>query len=126
VYALQVQAFLDAADEVDIDEDITADILRDFDGNLHNDEDGEVNVDVDGEPNVGIAMGGQDGEDKDWESEDDDASSELDVLEEEGEGVVVLVAHKCVWMHRVYEEPNFKKLNDCGFLACFRPIRPIK
>jgi NAD-dependent histone deacetylase SIR2 len=88
-----VQAFLDAADEVDIDEETAMDILQGFDGDLHIGEDDEVNVEVDGEPNTSTEINELD---ENWESEDDGASSEHDMHEEEGKNIVVLMAAKCM------------------------------
>jgi hypothetical protein len=98
VYALQVQAFLDAADEVDIDEETAMDILQGFDGDLHIGEDDEVNVEVDGEPNTSTEINELD---ENWESEDDGASSEHDMHEEEGKNIAVLMAAKCICIHGV-------------------------
>ena len=92
VYALQVQAFLDAADEVDINEEIAMDILQGFDGSLHIGEDDREYVEADGEPNTSTEINEQD---ESWESGGDD-TSEHDMYEEEGKGIVILVAAECV------------------------------
>jgi NAD-dependent histone deacetylase SIR2 len=93
MYALQVQAFLDAADEVDIDQEIAADILQGFDGDLHGGEfDDDLDIEAD---NTRTAINAQedDEEDKDWEGGDDDDDSDLDAFEEEGEIVVILFTY---------------------------------
>jgi hypothetical protein len=102
-----VQAFLDAADEVDIDQDIATDILQGFDGDLNNGEDGEVDVEADGEmsavADIYVQDSDDDKEDRDWEGGDDEGSSELDAFQEEGEGVLILVAYEWVCTPRICE-----------------------
>jgi NAD-dependent histone deacetylase SIR2 len=84
VYALQVQAFLDAADEVDIDQEIATDILQGFDGDLQGNE---IEIEADGKANADYAINvhKSDEEDSDLGDAGDDDSSELDAYEEEGE-----------------------------------------
>jgi hypothetical protein len=52
IYGLQVQAFLDAADDVDADEDVLEDLLDGFDDKPHA-HDGERRLDVDDAFEVG-------------------------------------------------------------------------
>lgn len=93
VHALQVRAFLDAADEVDIDQEIAVDILEGFDGDAGGaDFDDEVDVEADEESSTGTALVNtpeNDDDDEDWEGADDDDSSEADMLEEKGEVSVI-------------------------------------
>jgi len=96
VYTLQVQAFLDAADEVDIDQDIAADILQGFDGDLNNGIYDEVDVEANRESSTGAAINMlDDEEDRDW-GDGDDEGSELDALGEEGAVDITLMAcYRC-------------------------------
>lgn len=65
IYALQVQAFLDAAEAVDVDADVVEDLLEGFVGDIHSDSNDDTDV-VD----VGPAYYGGENEDEnasEWE-----------------------------------------------------------
>lgn len=93
-YSLQVRAFLDAADEVDIDQDVATDILEGFEGDINDDEGNEVDVEADGELSTNTAIYSEDDDDNDngWKVGDDDEDPESDAQEEEG-GLTVNLWH---------------------------------
>lgn len=80
IHALQAQVFLDASDEVDIDEEIAEDILQGFDGYLI---DGEEEVDIGSgkERSETCAADVHDHEGDDWQSGDSEGDSWLDTFE---------------------------------------------
>jgi hypothetical protein len=92
-----VQGFLDASDEVDIDQEIVDDILDGFDGYLNDCE--EEDVDVDGGKETLMPDEQDDGGNSDWKGSDDDGESGLDVPEDEG---VCFFRHivSCTWLGR--------------------------
>ncbi|KAF7983747.1 hypothetical protein HWV62_19721 [Athelia sp. TMB] len=90
-YALQVQAFINAADEVDIDEEIIDDILDGFDGPIRG-LDGD-DVDVESEENCNAPAGADTSEqeeeaDAEPEGSEEDPDDERDRLADQEEGVV--------------------------------------
>lgn len=92
-YASQVQAFINAADEVDIDEETINDILDGFDGEIDAMEEGGSDVDVESAANASAPAGldGTESEDEaDAESDgaEEDPDAQLEQLSDEEEGKV--------------------------------------
>ncbi|KZP30481.1 DHS-like NAD/FAD-binding domain-containing protein [Athelia psychrophila] len=89
-YASQVQAFINAADEVDIDEETIDDILDGFDGEIDAMEEGGSDVDVESAANASAPAGldGTESEDEaDAESDgaEEDPDAQLEQLSDEEE-----------------------------------------
>lgn len=93
VFARQVQAFLDASDEVDIDQEIVDDILQGFDGELHFDGDVEVDIEDDNEPGTEARFNleNEDDDGIELEKDDNEDASDLDVSQEEGKSYLAFV-----------------------------------
>lgn len=83
-HALQVQAFLDASDEVDIDEEIAEDILQGFDGYLDDGEGEDVDIGNYRETNNNLDGDIHHDESGDQNGSDDDRDPRLDALGYEG------------------------------------------
>lgn len=121
VHALQVQAFLDAADEVDIDQEIVDDILQGFNGKLNIGEDGDVDIESNVNPSPEDATIPEDGANEDdWEGADDDSQTELEELTREEEGKIpgnygaemkLGLLNKCYWAYIQFGPPGHLKRN---------------
>jgi hypothetical protein len=89
-YALQVQAFLDASDEVDMDEEIAEDILEGFDGYLDDNEEGDVDIGNYTQPSNTLGANIH----YDGGSSNDDRDPRLDALEYEGMSLIFAGLHE--------------------------------